>query len=593
ALTALLRRDARIWFFFLLALFSLILALGEFTPLYQLLYFVPIFNRFRVPARFLFPFIFSMTFLAAICFDKLINHLRDSTTSSRAAEFIAGIFAILFVVMIGFAPLNVGMWIQVWQILPALFAFLGIIAMILALKRVVRRREFATVIIGLSLLDLTAFAFPFLTTVDTLISPSEFIQAPLSISAMDSTTFLYRMYTNVYNTSLRPNHQLIFDKQSAQAYTPLPLQRNDNYLFRLSPQMLNLLNVRYYLLPNGEVPPEFSEPTASVLLDPLRAEIEIRSTPTARVEIISYSDNTENLADGFLAGELEMKTANESVITFPIRLGIETADWAYASKAEIKHRKLQNVLSFPAFLISINRSFDGFKYVAQYTLPTQTNIISIHARTFLPAGKLIIENISLIDQEDKRSSLAALAHRNDLALVFKSHAVAVMENRDVLPRALVVHSAQVVSDDHALENMRSADFDPRQTVLLAQESALASTNTTPSDLTDKIEIVKYESETVAINVTADRAGYLILADTFYPGWEAYVDGQRTPIYRADYIFRAVPIRTGSHTIIFEFHPASFVIGAWISAISLILSGVLARIGLKKSWFTVPNAKENS
>lgn len=70
---------------------------------------------------------------------------------------------------------------------------------------------------------------------------------------------------------------------------------------------------------------------------------------------------------------------------------------------------------------------------------------------------------------------------------------------------------------------------------------------------------------------------MVLTDTWYPGWEARVDDVPTPIVRADYIFRAVPVARGTHSIVFEYHPRMFGLGALISAVSgFVLVALLLR-----------------
>jgi uncharacterized membrane protein YfhO len=61
-----------------------------------------------------------------------------------------------------------------------------------------------------------------------------------------------------------------------------------------------------------------------------------------------------------------------------------------------------------------------------------------------------------------------------------------------------------------------------------------------------------------------QAGYLVLADTYYPGWRAEVDGAETEILVANHAFRAVALELGKHTVVFEYAPISFQIGAWIT-----------------------------
>jgi uncharacterized membrane protein YfhO len=53
-----------------------------------------------------------------------------------------------------------------------------------------------------------------------------------------------------------------------------------------------------------------------------------------------------------------------------------------------------------------------------------------------------------------------------------------------------------------------------------------------------------------------------------------VDGVETPIYRANYLFRGVVVPAGQHTVTFEYRPRSVVLGAAISALTLVVAGAL-------------------
>ena len=72
-----------------------------------------------------------------------------------------------------------------------------------------------------------------------------------------------------------------------------------------------------------------------------------------------------------------------------------------------------------------------------------------------------------------------------------------------------------------------------------------------------------------IQLNADDDGYLFLADSWYPGWVAEVDGIETQIYKADIAFRAVRIPQGAHTVNFYYRPISFYIGGGITFISFL------------------------
>ncbi len=63
---------------------------------------------------------------------------------------------------------------------------------------------------------------------------------------------------------------------------------------------------------------------------------------------------------------------------------------------------------------------------------------------------------------------------------------------------------------------------------------------------------------------------LILADTFYPGWQATVDGDPAPIYRTNVLLRGVPVPAGEHEVVFRYAPASWRQGLLFSAAGGVL-----------------------
>jgi uncharacterized membrane protein YfhO len=90
------------------------------------------------------------------------------------------------------------------------------------------------------------------------------------------------------------------------------------------------------------------------------------------------------------------------------------------------------------------------------------------------------------------------------------------------------------------------------------------------------EIVAYAPERVEIDVQAERPGLLVLSDTYFPGWRAWVDDVETEILRANGLFRAVALSAGVHRVRFEYRPASLRFGAALSAASL---GLLCAVPL--------------
>jgi hypothetical protein len=83
-----------------------------------------------------------------------------------------------------------------------------------------------------------------------------------------------------------------------------------------------------------------------------------------------------------------------------------------------------------------------------------------------------------------------------------------------------------------------------------------------------------EPERVEVETRSDSASYLVLADTFDPGWSATVDGRPAPIRPAWVAFRAVFIPAGAHRVVFRYRPAGFLAGLAVS-----LAGLAVALGL--------------
>ncbi len=135
--------------------------------------------------------------------------------------------------------------------------------------------------------------------------------------------------------------------------------------------------------------------------------------------------------------------------------------------------------------------------------------------------------------------------------------IKIYRNERVLPRAFLVPHARVIPDRAALlAQMR--DFDPTREVLLEQDPGIANA---AACAYAPVTITKYSGNEVIIRSKQACAGWLVLADSYFPGWLVFVDEKEAPLYRANYNFRAVYVPAGEHTIRFKYSPVSFRVGA--------------------------------
>ena len=98
----------------------------------------------------------------------------------------------------------------------------------------------------------------------------------------------------------------------------------------------------------------------------------------------------------------------------------------------------------------------------------------------------------------------------------------------------------------------------------------------PADATvsGTARIVEDLPEKVVVETDAEMPSYLVLSDTFDPGWSASVDSRPVPIRPAYLAFRAVYLPEGSHTVVFTYRPAGFVMGLALTGCGIVLGLVL-------------------
>jgi len=147
------------------------------------------------------------------------------------------------------------------------------------------------------------------------------------------------------------------------------------------------------------------------------------------------------------------------------------------------------------------------------------------------------------------------------------------------PRAyLVSHVSVETNEDKELALLFAKETDLTKTAFV-DTSDLFIPDIQSGD--KRVNIIKYEPNIITINVETPSDAFLVLTDTYYPGWLASVDGKPTDIYRTNYAFRGVVVPGGKHIVIFEYAPDSWRYGVWISMISIVLWMVLVGVKSRK------------
>jgi hypothetical protein len=148
------------------------------------------------------------------------------------------------------------------------------------------------------------------------------------------------------------------------------------------------------------------------------------------------------------------------------------------------------------------------------------------------------------------------------------------ENTTPLPNAWLVSDVEVVrTEAQALTAISDPSFDPRKKVVLegrqTQTTGKVSRQDAGAPRTFRPNVNK-----LIVDVDAPQDSYLVVNDTWYPGWRASVDGKNVPILHGDYLFRCVQVPQGKHLVEFSYEPISFWFGVFTFTLAALSSLIL-------------------
>ncbi len=178
----------------------------------------------------------------------------------------------------------------------------------------------------------------------------------------------------------------------------------------------------------------------------------------------------------------------------------------------------------------------------------------------------------------------------DLPMVYDGE-MRIFENENAYPRAFLTYRLVTVESPGAALQLLSHPKTPsgttclekKEIVLAPDERGIATVGEwvserggllhsfDPADLLDdKAKLVLDEPERIQIDCASKGERMLVLADTWYPGWKADLDGEPVEIHRVNRIFRGVLVPGGVHRVEFRYEPDSFRLGMIVSLVSVLL-----------------------
>ena len=188
----------------------------------------------------------------------------------------------------------------------------------------------------------------------------------------------------------------------------------------------------------------------------------------------------------------------------------------------------------------------------------------------------------LIENHISKGNMSVLNMLN--AKYFISPKGKVQQNYEALGNVWFVNNISIVENADA-ELLSLGDFLPSKTAIvdrIFRDQVFGKNNNIDtsvslfediSDYSDsEISLIEYKPNYLSYRSISDYPGIAIFSEVYYnKGWNAYIDGELKPHFRANYILRGMRIPQGEHLIEFRFEPAVYKNG---EQISLVCSSIL-------------------
>ena len=143
----------------------------------------------------------------------------------------------------------------------------------------------------------------------------------------------------------------------------------------------------------------------------------------------------------------------------------------------------------------------------------------------------------------------------------------VYRNPKAFPRVWLVHNT-VVQHDNTQVFKRLND----PSINLHRTAFINTTLNEPLDteaLNEQAMISHYETSNYSVSATTQGRALLVMSETYYPGWQATVNGKAAKIYRVDGDLRGVIVPAGVSDVDFRYRPRSVLIGGTLTVLAFL------------------------
>lgn len=597
------RADKRILFWFVVVIVAFLLMLGGNTPLYSVIYRLPLVSLFRVPARHAFEWTFGLSVLAAFGWDSLATRVVRSEGRRKFVITSILTLAVIAVVVV---------WLRNFDGTEANYLTHKIVVTLLALVTLwllfKQRSTSLTFALSLALIGVICYAEASILF-QHLWYPNRRPTNTAFVVPAPATTFLKQFSPNesrVYTDG--PHVDGAFDSfnlapyfglNSVAGYEPAMLTRFSNALGNVGPDtsqtrngfspqaslfepgshVLDLLNTRYVTtfwdlgnardiaLTKGGI--EFGESAAPLKLKPGETSTFSVNAGGDTLAIVSSLGYAGGAVDGQPVASIEVTDENNSSSSYTLKAGTDTAEWAHERpdiRTSANHKLAPVFDSHPG---DEQNSFTAHRYLAKIALNTTSTIARIKFQN-VSGFQFILWKLTVHSSQTNSSTVVPLVGPTRWETVWLDKRVAVVENKRALPRVWLASATQSVTKEEALKIIREReDFDPRQLALVESPAGVTFNPATSAGAT--VKLLSFSANQLELETQSTSPAFVVISEVYYPGWEAEVDGVSVPIYPTDYLLRGVYVNSGGrHQIRLRYRAPAARYGLFVGVATMLI-----------------------
>jgi hypothetical protein len=613
------------WFWTGIGLFSFLLALGNLTPLAEVIYYVPIFNKFQAIARHFLLATLSISILSGLAILAIQKQMISkkqilSILLLGLAIMLGGCAAITllssqlkaYAFLKGIEKIDFFPWSNPAVGIPLILFLLGCIVLFFWDRKTQSGiRQF--LLLSVLIVDLGSFGW-FLDW--RYGAPQKDITTPPE-SAQRYRALLQNTHQRIApirgvmgsTDELPPNLSKLWEVPSASGYGSLILTRLIELLSMSVPdggikgvwassnnQSFDIMSIRYVFLQKkdaisspiktptgiawGKEDLTFTLGTGCGLSNPSSININLpEPVKTNAIGLVSAMSCSTAIPDNTEVLRIVATDLNENLHSVSVLAGRDTSEWAFdfpEIHPSMKHKKAKVFLSFP--VVRDKKQGQGHRYVAVLPFAKELEIKRLEFQWVGPQAVISIQKISLFDEKEGTSYplsmvMGDLTEKGRWRHVEDIGEVRVYENLRVMPRAWVVPEVVNLKKEEVLKIIQTSQlsdgrlFDPYKIALVEEPFNFKAIEW---DEKATAKLVRLSNNRIEIQTNSRSLSFLVLSDVYYPGWKAFVNGVETNLFRTNYTLRGILLPEGSHIVHFVFKPKSFYYGAGISAGSFFL-----------------------